>query len=53
MVPLVLIGLQTAVAGGFTVGMVEVLKGSLSHQNCADPSAFERAQYMKAIANVY
>ena len=26
------------------------LKGSLSQKNCADPSAFERAQYMKAIS---
>ena len=29
---------------------VEQLKGSLSQKNCADPSAFERAQYMRAIA---
>ena len=28
---------------------VEQLKGSLSHQHCADPSAFERAQYMRAV----
>jgi dihydroorotate dehydrogenase (fumarate) len=28
---------------------VEQLKGSLSHKNCADPSAFERAQYMRAV----
>jgi len=28
---------------------VEQLKGSLSHKNCPDPSAFERAQYMRAI----
>ena len=28
---------------------VEQLKGSLSHKNCPDPSAFERAQYMKAV----
>ena len=26
------------------------LKGSLSQKNCADPSAFERAQYMRAIS---
>jgi len=26
------------------------LKGSLSQKNCANPSAFERAQYMKAIS---
>jgi dihydroorotate dehydrogenase (fumarate) len=30
---------------------VEQLKGSLSQKNCADPSAFERAQYMRAIAS--
>ena len=29
---------------------VEQLKGSLSQKNCADPSAFERAQYMRAIS---
>ncbi len=29
---------------------VAQFKGSLSQQNCADPSAFERAQYMRAIA---
>ena len=29
---------------------VSQLKGSLSQKNCADPSAFERAQYMKAIS---
>jgi dihydroorotate dehydrogenase (fumarate) len=29
---------------------VTQLKGSLSQTNCADPSAFERAQYMKAIS---
>lgn len=29
---------------------VEQLKGSLSQKNCPDPSAFERAQYMKAIS---
>jgi dihydroorotate dehydrogenase (fumarate) len=28
---------------------VEQLKGSLSHKNCSDPSAFERAQYMQAV----
>ena len=26
------------------------MKGSLSHKNCEDPSAFERAQYMRAIS---
>jgi dihydroorotate dehydrogenase (fumarate) len=29
---------------------VAQLKGSLSQKNCADPSSFERAQYMKAIS---
>ncbi len=29
---------------------VAQLKGSLSQKNCADPSAFERAQYMKALS---
>ncbi len=29
---------------------VEQLKGSMSQQNCAHPSAFERAQYMQAIS---
>jgi len=28
---------------------VQELKGSMSQKNCADPAAFERAQYMKAI----
>ncbi len=31
---------------------VSQLRGSLSQKNCADPSAFERAQYMKAISQV-
>jgi dihydroorotate dehydrogenase (fumarate) len=26
------------------------LKGSMSQKNCAEPSAFERAQYMRAIS---
>jgi dihydroorotate dehydrogenase (fumarate) len=30
---------------------VTQLKGSLSQKNCPAPSAFERAQYMKALAN--
>ncbi|MCU0787893.1 MAG: dihydroorotate dehydrogenase-like protein [Verrucomicrobia bacterium] len=30
---------------------VEQLKGSLSQKNCEDPSAFERAQYMRAISS--
>ncbi len=29
---------------------VEQLKGSMSQKNCPDPSAFERAQYMRALA---
>jgi dihydroorotate dehydrogenase (fumarate) len=28
---------------------IEQLKGSLSHKNCPNPSAFERAQYMRAV----
>ena len=28
---------------------VEQLKGSLSHKNCPDSSAFERSQYMRAV----
>jgi len=31
---------------------VTQLKGSLSQKNCADPSAFERAQYMRAISQL-
>jgi dihydroorotate dehydrogenase (fumarate) len=30
---------------------VEQLQGSLSQQNCPDPSAYERAQYMRAISS--
>ncbi len=30
---------------------VSQLKGSLSQKNCADPAAFERAQYMKALCS--
>jgi dihydroorotate dehydrogenase (fumarate) len=30
---------------------IDQLKGSLSQKNCANPSAFERAQYMQAISN--
>jgi dihydroorotate dehydrogenase (fumarate) len=30
---------------------VEQLKGSMSQKNCPDPSAFERAQYMRALAS--
>jgi dihydroorotate dehydrogenase (fumarate) len=29
---------------------IKQLKGSLSHKNCAEPAAFERAQYMKALS---
>ena len=25
------------------------MKGSLSQRNCADPAAFERAQYLRAV----
>lgn len=28
---------------------IEEMKGSLSHKNCPDPSAFERAQYIRAL----
>ena len=31
---------------------VAQLKGSMSQKNCAEPSAFERAQYMKAISEL-
>ena len=30
---------------------VQQLKGSLSQKNCADPSTFERAQYMRALSS--
>jgi len=30
---------------------VQQLKGSLSQKNCTDPSAYERAQYMRAISS--
>jgi dihydroorotate dehydrogenase (fumarate) len=30
---------------------VRQLKGSMSQENCAEPAAFERAQYMKAICS--
>jgi len=29
---------------------VEQMKGSMSHKNCPDPAAFERAQYMRAVS---
>jgi dihydroorotate dehydrogenase (fumarate) len=28
---------------------VQQMRGSMSQKNCADPKAFERAQYMRAI----
>ena len=31
---------------------VRQMQGSMSQKNCADPSAFERAQYMKALQSV-
>jgi dihydroorotate dehydrogenase (fumarate) len=31
---------------------VEQLKGSMSQRNCPDPSAFERAQYMRAVGTM-
>jgi len=31
---------------------VEQLKGSMSQRNCPDPSAFERAQYLRAIGTM-
>lgn len=30
---------------------VRQMQGSMSHKNSADPSAFERAQYMRAITS--
>jgi dihydroorotate dehydrogenase (fumarate) len=30
---------------------VQQMKGSMSQMRCADPSAFERAQYMRAVKN--
>jgi len=30
---------------------VEQLKGSMSHENCPDPAAFERGNYMKALTS--
>ncbi|MDD5657408.1 MAG: dihydroorotate dehydrogenase-like protein [Elusimicrobia bacterium] len=32
---------------------VEQLKGSLSHEHCPDPEAFERAQYIKAVSGYH
>lgn len=32
-------------------GSVQQMKGSMSQLHCADPSAFERAQYMRAVKN--
>jgi dihydroorotate dehydrogenase (fumarate) len=31
---------------------VNQLRGSMSQKNCADPSAFERAQYMQAALSI-
>ncbi|MGD0269995.1 MAG: hypothetical protein ABSB14_13100, partial [Candidatus Sulfotelmatobacter sp.] len=31
---------------------VQQMKGSMSQLRCPDPSAFERAQYMKAVKSV-
>jgi len=31
---------------------VEQMKGSLSHKSCCEPAAFERANYMKALASL-
>jgi hypothetical protein len=31
---------------------VTQLKGSLSQKSCAEPAAFERANYMKALASL-
>lgn len=31
---------------------VEQMQGSMSQKNCADPSAFERAQYMRALQSI-
>ena len=31
---------------------IEQLKGSMSQRNCPDPSAFERAQYMRAVGTM-
>ena len=32
---------------------VEQLKGSMSQRSCSDPSAFERANYMRALAGYH
>ena len=31
---------------------VQQMQGSMSQKNCSDPSAFERAQYMRAIKGI-
>jgi len=31
---------------------IEQRKGSMSQRNCPDPSAFERAQYMRAVGTM-
>jgi dihydroorotate dehydrogenase (fumarate) len=28
---------------------VEMMKGSMSHRNCAEPAAFERANYIRVL----
>jgi dihydroorotate dehydrogenase (fumarate) len=32
---------------------VQQMQGSMSQRNCADPGAFERAQYMRALKNYH
>jgi len=42
-------GLQTQLAAkGY--GSIAAMKGLLSHQNCPDPAAFERANYVRIVA---
>jgi dihydroorotate dehydrogenase (fumarate) len=31
---------------------VQQMQGSMSQKNCSDPSAFERAQYMRAVKSI-
>jgi dihydroorotate dehydrogenase (fumarate) len=31
---------------------VQQMQGSMSQKNCSDPSAFERAQYMRAVKGI-
>src|SRR5690349_16363093 len=44
--------LSTPMAMRVRLRSVAQLKGSLSQKNCPDPSAFERAQYMRAISQL-